>query len=324
MVSVSHQILRYTILILLSFIPDIVTIVLFVSDPVYHDFSLDDPSLSYEYKKDTISDGDLLIITIVTCFIFSGVYCIFSRNKCQSILSCIISFFFCFGLIQSISFVIKINVGRLRPDFLQRCIPDQEDIKLHRIEDIEQFGKLLSHNFKCTGDPKIVRQGHMSFPSGHSSSISYTFVYCSLMACLWSYKYLFEKKKNKSNQSDTQPLESSKDKNESDAEMQEEGNKQNNEQFEQQSESKQQFDIKIGKRTGMSKGLLFQICLIIGMGLSYVALFIASSRSSDNKHHLSDIIVGFIIGSFVGVLGGYILFYFERVEKWKETDEQVI
>ncbi|KAA6385417.1 MAG: hypothetical protein EZS28_019058 [Streblomastix strix] len=69
---------------------------------------------------------------------------------------------------------------------------------------------------------------------------------------------------------------------------------------------------------------LHEICLNIGMGLSYVALFIASSRSSDNKHYLIEIIVGFIIGSFVGVLGGHVLFYFEIVKKWKETDEQVL
>ena len=43
---------------------------------------------------------------------------------------------------------VKVSVGRLRPDFLARCIP---------------------RDGECTGDPKIITEGRKSFPSGHSA-----------------------------------------------------------------------------------------------------------------------------------------------------------
>lgn len=45
-------------------------------------------------------------------------------------------------------------MGRLRPDFLKRCIPVTDSLK----------------NIVCSGDKKIVMEGRRSFPSGHSSS----------------------------------------------------------------------------------------------------------------------------------------------------------
>lgn len=57
------------------------------------------------------------------------------------------------GLLSSLAFafvfvcVVKVSVGRLRPDFIARCMP--------------QGGV-------CTGDPMVIQEGRKSFPSGHS------------------------------------------------------------------------------------------------------------------------------------------------------------
>ncbi|KNE60609.1 hypothetical protein AMAG_05988 [Allomyces macrogynus ATCC 38327] len=53
---------------------------------------------------------------------------------------------------MAITDVTKIVVGRLRPDFLDRCKP------------VEKSG-----TWTCAGDADLVRNGRVSFPSGHSS-----------------------------------------------------------------------------------------------------------------------------------------------------------
>eukprot|EP00258_Populus_trichocarpa_P039542 XP_024455561.1 lipid phosphate phosphatase 2 isoform X3 [Populus trichocarpa] len=52
---------------------------------------------------------------------------------------------------------IKNAVGRPRPDFFWRCFPDGKDVYDH-------LGNVI-----CHGEKSIIKEGHKSFPSGHTS-----------------------------------------------------------------------------------------------------------------------------------------------------------
>jgi membrane-associated phospholipid phosphatase len=76
--------------------------------------------------------------------------------------------------------VLKNLVGRMRPDFLARCIPDADGPVY-----IDAFGATSSENPPCTNEDiaeSKLQDGHKSFPSGHSSTAFalgvYVVVYC--------------------------------------------------------------------------------------------------------------------------------------------------
>ena len=83
----------------------------------------------------------------------------------------ILTWFETFSLTICITDVLKVGAGRLRPDFLSRCLPSAID-------------------GSCTnGDSALIRDGKLSFPSGHSS-LSFacmTFVMLYLMSKLKLY-----------------------------------------------------------------------------------------------------------------------------------------
>lgn len=61
----------------------------------------------------------------------------------------------------------KFYIGRLRPDFLARCLPD---VSRAKPSDIFKYGDLtLYTEVICTGERSIILDGHKSFPSGHAS-----------------------------------------------------------------------------------------------------------------------------------------------------------
>lgn len=88
---------------------------------------------------------------------------------CQGFLSLSLAL----GLNGVITNIIKLIVGRPRPDFFYRCFPEgREDL-----EDITDIGAA------CTGEMHTIQEGRKSFPSGHSSFSFCSLGYLSLWIC---------------------------------------------------------------------------------------------------------------------------------------------
>lgn len=72
----------------------------------------------------------------------------------------------------------KQTVGRLRPHFLTVCKPDFEKLKcFEKINGVDVALYVPLRDGICTGDPHIVKEARLSFPSGHSSFTTYSMIF---------------------------------------------------------------------------------------------------------------------------------------------------
>jgi membrane-associated phospholipid phosphatase len=82
----------------------------------------------------------------------------FIRNDVYDLHHAILGLLFSVLITGVITDAIKDAVGRPRPDFFWRCFPDGIGI-FHNV----------TKNVLCTGAKDVVKEGHKSFPSGHTS-----------------------------------------------------------------------------------------------------------------------------------------------------------
>ncbi|MFH2009204.1 MAG: phosphatase PAP2 family protein [bacterium] len=116
-------------------------------EPRHTEFRLDDPAISRELKKETVPSAYLALAAAVPLTAF-GLAQIWGKSW-HDFHNATLGLAEAISLTLFITAVLKINVGRLRPDFLERCQPNA--------------------SLECQGDPAEVREGRKSFPSGHSS-----------------------------------------------------------------------------------------------------------------------------------------------------------
>ncbi|XP_054789806.1 lipid phosphate phosphatase 2-like isoform X8 [Prosopis cineraria] len=111
----------------------------------------------YPYKDETIPFRIVQIVAILFPIAFFFMFYIRNRNVYDlhhSILGILFS-----GLITAvITDLIKLAVGRPRPNFFWRCFPDGKAVF-----------DAITNDVVCHGDEKIIKEGYKSFPSGHTS-----------------------------------------------------------------------------------------------------------------------------------------------------------
>ncbi|XP_053958215.1 phospholipid phosphatase 5 isoform X2 [Anastrepha ludens] len=85
------------------------------------------------------------------------------------------------GLNGLVTSILKICVGRHRPDFFYRCFPDGVEV----LNNVSHYANGSLDFYNCTGDIRQISEGRKSFPSGHAS---FSFVGFGFIAIILSAK----------------------------------------------------------------------------------------------------------------------------------------
>ncbi|KAH7826117.1 putative diacylglycerol diphosphate phosphatase / phosphatidate phosphatase [Monocercomonoides exilis] len=170
--------LRYILLIAMSLIMSLIALTYFIK-PAQQSFSPHSIEISKHHnEKETVSTAGMMIFSFVSSIVFALAYIISSQDKVTAFWGCLLAFIFGFGFDQAVTLLLKVSVGRLRPDFLERCKMNVTAYHEMRAQQIAEFGVETSGYYPCTGDEKAVNEGHMSFPSGHSSTSGFAAWFC--------------------------------------------------------------------------------------------------------------------------------------------------
>ncbi|XP_059639533.1 lipid phosphate phosphatase 2-like [Cornus florida] len=113
--------------------------------------------LKYPFKEDTVPFWAVPIYAVLLpCVIFMVYY--LHRRDIYDLHHAILGLLFSVLVTGVITDSIKDAVGRPRPNFFWRCFPDGKGV----------FDP-ITKNVMCHGLKKIIKEGHKSFPSGHTS-----------------------------------------------------------------------------------------------------------------------------------------------------------
>ncbi|KAM3198916.1 hypothetical protein P3L10_034353 [Capsicum annuum] len=135
----------------------VIEIVLYVIGPFYRYVGKDMMTdLRYPMKDNTVPVWSVpLYAILLPIIIFVFIY--LRRRDVYDLHHSILGLLFAVLITAVITDAIKNAVGRPRPDFFWRCFPDGKD-------EYDRWG-----NVKCHGKESDIKEGHKSFPSGHTS-----------------------------------------------------------------------------------------------------------------------------------------------------------
>ncbi|EEF34324.1 putative lipid phosphate phosphatase 3, chloroplastic isoform X2 [Ricinus communis] len=132
-------------------------VILYVIHPFYRYVGKDMMTdLRYPMKSNTVPFWAVPLYSILLpMVIFLIIY--FRRRDIYDLHHAILGLLYSILVTAVITDSIKNAVGRPRPDFFWRCFPDGKDV-------YDQLGNVI-----CHGDKSVIKEGHKSFPSGHTS-----------------------------------------------------------------------------------------------------------------------------------------------------------
>ncbi|KAJ7943095.1 lipid phosphate phosphatase 2, partial [Quillaja saponaria] len=113
--------------------------------------------LRYPLKENTVPFWAVPLVAILLPFLVILIY-YFIRWDVYDLHNAILGLLFSVLITGVLTDAIKDAVGRPRPDFFWRCFPNGKAV----------FDQ-VTRNVMCTGNKNVIKEGHKSFPSGHTS-----------------------------------------------------------------------------------------------------------------------------------------------------------
>ncbi|KAK9701558.1 hypothetical protein K7432_011662 [Basidiobolus ranarum] len=129
--------------------------------PFHRQFSLENKTISFPHKEfDTVSMALAGVLVFIVPLIIMACISLFIRRSPYDCHNSLLGLCLAMTLTLMITHVLKITVGRHRPDFISRCIPSETKDPLLGLSSVDI----------CTQtDAYIFKDGMKSFPSGHTS-----------------------------------------------------------------------------------------------------------------------------------------------------------
>ncbi|KAL7728854.1 hypothetical protein ACLKA6_004200 [Drosophila palustris] len=115
-------------------------------------------------RPDYIKGGDLLFLVIAVPLVLTLIFFAFTKNR-RDFWAATWAWTMAVCMNGIPTSLLKITVGRPRPDYFYRCFPDGIMVLN---ETANALGSSIL-DFNCTGVPSEINEGRKSFPSGHSS-----------------------------------------------------------------------------------------------------------------------------------------------------------
>ncbi|KAK1390021.1 Lipid phosphate phosphatase [Heracleum sosnowskyi] len=135
----------------------VIEIILNIIHPFYRFVGKDMmEDLKYPMKDNTVPVWAVPIYAVLLPIVIFNLFYLWRRSV-YDLHHSVLGLLFAVLITGVLTDSIKDAVGRPRPDFFWRCFPDGKDF-------YDQWG-----NVKCHGKTHEIREGHKSFPSGHTS-----------------------------------------------------------------------------------------------------------------------------------------------------------
>ncbi|KAK9768036.1 hypothetical protein K7432_001623 [Basidiobolus ranarum] len=129
--------------------------------PFHRKFSLQDKTISYPFAlHGTVPNWQLFVFSFLVPLVVLAGIALFIRRSPYDCHCAWLGLSFSMSLTLMVTHILKTTVGRLRPDFIARCIPN--------VDQDPALGLVGSEICQQTNS-KILLDGMKSFPSGHTS-----------------------------------------------------------------------------------------------------------------------------------------------------------